>query len=280
MFKRLRSQAWVKNLGKTALGRFYIASQGDWRYPFISLGWTLARWFVPRRSVYINGIYLTLPCVNWITHFRWFLYAKKETEVRQYIDENVREGDVFFDIGGNIGVFTLYCGKRFDKVHIFTFEPEYSNLNLLKDNVILNGLKSKVRIISAAVSDFVGLSSLHVQDLAPGAAVHTESRNPLVMTDEGYAVVWEEGIFCVTVDYICEQMGVIPNAMKIDTDGNEDKILRGATKTLARQELRSLVLEMPQDQVKVAYCEQCLDQAGFKLTWSAEHTRNQVWSRK
>ncbi|MCR4322397.1 MAG: hypothetical protein NUV74_18950 [Candidatus Brocadiaceae bacterium] len=34
----------------------------------------------------------------------------------------------------------------------------------------------------------------------------------------------------VTLDYLCEQLGIIPNAIKIDTDGNEDTVLEGAVK--------------------------------------------------
>ena len=279
MLKRLKQNPLARSILRTPLGRLLRESQGNWCYPFILLGWKIAGLLVPRRRVHCDGVSFTLSCTNPITYFRWYLFARKEEEVRHYINEYVKDGDVFFDIGANVGVFSVYCACRYPKAKVYSFEPEHSNLGLLKDNVIANALTDRVKITSVAVSDSGGLSFLNIQDTAPGAAAHTENKSALNMTDEGYPVVWQEGIATATLDALAQHHGVVPNALKIDTDGNEDKVLRGALKTMANPALRSLTLEMPMENSKVAFCEQALKEAGFVLKWSRSDTRNQVWVR-
>jgi hypothetical protein len=126
----------------------------------------------------------------------------------------------------------------------------------------------------------VGISHLHLQDLTPGAACHTESEQRIYETDEGYPVVWSEGISVVTLDCFCDQLNVIPNAIKIDTDGNEDKVLAGAEKLLQQQRLRAVILEMPLAEEKREKCRQFLRESGFQLRESSvSSTRNEIWVR-
>ena len=277
-FKLSAMGRWLR---ASSLWTFLKRSQGDWRFPFLALSWTVARWLVPRRAVKVNGVSFTLPCHNWITHFRWYLFKTKEAEVRRYIYEYIGEGDVFFDIGANIGVFSVYAAKRHPGVACSCFEPEYSNLFLLKENIVHNALVERANIFSVAVGDFMGLSKLNLQDLTPGSAAHTESKTAIGQTLEGYPVVWTEGIVSVTLDQICREVGVTPNAMKIDTDGNEDKVLRGAADTLRQKQLRSLVIEMPESFEQECACAQMLAEAGFQLDWAErEKTRNQIWIKR
>jgi len=280
MQNRLKKNPLVQRMLRTKLCRFLRESHGNWQYPLIRLGWSVAGLLVPRRRVYCDGVSFSLSCTNPITYFRWYLFPRKEREVREYINQYVKDGDVFFDIGANVGVFTVYCACRYPHTRVYSFEPEHSNLSLLKDNVLFNRLMGRVTITSIGVSDFVGLSFLNIQDTAPGAAAHTEHRVPISVTDEGYRVVWQEGIACSTVDALSEHLKVVPNALKIDTDGNEDKILKGASRTLTNPALRSLTLEMPSEPSKMDFCVQTLTQAGFVLIWTRPDTKNQIWVRK
>lgn len=279
--QRFKANPIALKIKNSFLVRAIEQSVGDWRYPFMRLNWWFVRMLVPRRKVMIDDVSFTLSCTNWITHFRWYLFKTKEPEVRNYINNYVKEGDIFFDIGANVGVFSVYCGNRYKNISIYSFEPEYSNLNLLKDNVFYNGLTQKCNIYSVAISDFIGFSMLNLQDWTPGAACHTESRQPITMTGEGYRVIGREGIISVTLDYIFEQLGVVPNSMKIDTDGNEDKVLEGGVRTLSNTNLRSLVIEIPhEDAEKSRYCYKLLESAGLHLEWSdRKKTRNEIWVR-
>ena len=201
--------------------------------------------------------------------------------MRYYIDEYVKNGDIFFDIGANVGVFSIYAAKRHSNISVYSFEPEISNLSALKDNVVFNNLCERAKIYSVGISNFVGLSRLHLQDLAMGSAAHTESKERITLTDEGYQVVWSEGIFSVTLDYLCEELSVVPDAIKIDTDGNEDKILEGGAATLSNTKLRSLIIEIPNDRRKSKACYDMLKSAGFcEVEYDMGKSRNEIWVRR
>jgi len=93
--------------------------------------------------------------------------------------------------------------------------------------------------------------------------------------------VWAEGIVSATLDFICKETGVVPNAIKIDTDGNEDKVLEGAAATLSDDRLRSIIIEMPENREKENDCAQRLAAAEFALEWAdREKTRNQIWVKR
>jgi len=279
--QRLKTNPIAQKLRNSLLIRKIEQTAGDWRYPFILISWWLAGILVPRRRVTVNDVSFTLSCTNWITHFRWFDFKRKEPEVRYYIDKYVKNGDIFFDIGANVGVFSIYAAKRHTNISVYSFEPEHSNLSALKDNVVCNDLCKRVKIYSVGISNFVGFSRLHLQDLSTGSAAHTESRDSISLTDEGFKVVWSEGIFSVTLDYLCKELDVVPDAIKIDTDGNEDKILEGGAATLSNEKLRSLIIEIPNDDIKSQICHNKLKEAGFELSgYDTEKTRNEIWVRK
>ena len=129
--KVLISQNIKEKIKQSFPYQLYYKSVSDCKYPYLALGWKIAKLLTRARKVSVDCIEFTLPCENWITHFRWYLFKTKELEVRNYIKENVKEGDVFFDIGANIGVFTVYTAKMYKNSKVYSFEPEYSNLNLL-----------------------------------------------------------------------------------------------------------------------------------------------------
>ena len=143
---------------------------------------------------------------------------RSEPETLEFIDRFVTPGDVFFDVGGNVGMYTLYAALRHPQASVVVFEPEYSNLHLLRDNVTDNHLNERVRIYPVAVSDRTGVGALHVQDLTPGAALHSESPRPLARTEAGEPVLMSEGAWTVTLDEFCNQTGQWPNAIKVDVD--------------------------------------------------------------
>ena len=264
----------------TLLGQIIRESVGDWRYPLIRFSWWLAKILVPRRKVNISGTNFTLSCTNWITHFRWYLFKTKEPETIYFFDKYLSEGDTYFDIGANVGVFSIYPAKKIDDIKIYSFEPEASNLAYLKENLIENGITEKVIIYGLGISDSVGLSKLHLQDLTPGAAMHSENQHDIDFSFEGqYPIKWAEGIYTVSLDYFCKELNIIPNIIKIDTDGNENKILRGAINILKNSEVKAILIETPKDQIEE--CHSILLKCGFKLEeYDFIKSQNEFWIRK
>jgi FkbM family methyltransferase len=205
--------------------------------------WRLLEALAPRCVVRARGLTFTMTCGNRITWFRMNTFETKEPETLDWIDAQVRDGDVLFDVGGNVGIYALYAALRHPLASVVVFEPEYANLHLLRDNIMANGLSARIQVYPVAVGDRTGLSKLHVQDLTPGAAMHTESGTPLSTTESGEPVVLSEGTWAVTLDDFCAQAGLWPNAIKVDVDGGEGRVLAGATNALSRPDLRSLIIE-------------------------------------
>ena len=197
-------------------------------------------------TVRSRGLTFKLVSDNWLTKYRARSFNQKEPEMLDWMDENLQEGDVFFDIGANVGIYSIYAAKRSPKAMVYAFEPEYSNLHQLKLNIINNKLYNTVKPFALAISDQTGISYLHIQDFTPGAALSTESISNLKKTFDK-DVIWKEGIGTTTLDYISSNLGIQPSLIKIDVDGNELKILNGGRKVFSNPKMRSIIIEMIKD---------------------------------
>lgn len=267
---------------KSFFYKIYQDSCGNIFYPFYLLSWKLVQLLTLSKRVNLNGVSLILPVTNKITFFRWFLINNKEPEVRKWVDNHLSSDDVLFDIGGNMALISMYAAKRHPGIKLICFEPEYSNLALIKKNLSANKLQDKIDVYSIALSDFDGVSSLHIQDANEGAAAHTESRGKIDHTDEGYKVVWREGISAMKLDtFLKAYDGPPPTALKIDTDGNELKILTGASELLASGNLKTIIIEMPDfSPQKVKDCSEILLSHSFENLNTDEVGVNQIWVKK
>lgn len=236
-------------------------------------------WKLRRRTVRSRGLRFTLQCDNWITRYRCRSYNCKEPETLDWIDHDVHDGDVLFDVGANIGVYTVYAALRHPNLRVIAFEPEYANLHLLRDNVIHNHLSDRVMIYGLALSNHSGLSMLHIQDHTPGAALSTESVQSITATLSGNPVIAREGIYALRMDEFCQQAGVTPNAVKLDVDGTEAAVLAGGADVMKK--VRTVLLEMPDNLLSRQNCQSMLEMAGLRRTWQdAAVTSNEVWNQR
>lgn len=259
-----------------------VLSLRTWTDRVRRLRWWAARSLTPRQSVHSRGLRFTLQCDNTMTHGRWASFNTKEPETLDWIDRHLKNGDTFFDVGANIGVFTLYAALRCPGARIVAFEPEYANLHFLRDNVIENRLQDRVDVYSIALGDRTGLSRLHIQDSTPGSAMHTESPVALTATRTRRPVIWREGIAAMTLDSFCDQSGLSPQCMKIDVDGTELEILDGAKRVLMAGSLRSILIEITLGSGIDESCGRILTGSGFQCEWRDPSGRiwNQIWTRK
>jgi FkbM family methyltransferase len=231
---------------------------------------------VSTSTIQSRGLSFNLISDNWITKYRARSFNDKEPEMLDWLDENLHEGDVFFDVGANVGIYSIYAALRNPQTTVYAFEPEYSNLNQLKQNILNNNLMDNVIPFSIALGDHTGISYLRIQDTTPGAALHTESRKTIDKT-YGKDVIWKEGIGTSTLDFINENIGAQPNLIKIDVDGNELNILRGGDKTFNSSDLRSVIIEIVDGHPNNNKVIKFLKDHGFILKQAFEE--NQIWFR-
>ena len=192
-----------------------------------------------------------------------------------WIDSNLQPNDIFFDVGANIGIYSLYgASKKIINTKFYCFEPEYSNLNELKFNIIQNNFTDKIFPFSIAFGKKKGLSYFNIYDSTPGAALHTIS----LENSNKKNIVINEGVAIYSVDNFCEELNVQPNLIKIDIDGNEYDLLLGAAKTLNNKNLRSIIIELD-DKNTSQKCINYLKENGFILAGKFQSNQSYVWNK-
>ena len=77
---------------------------------------------------------------------------------------HVREGDTVIDVGANIGYHTLLLARKVGAAgHVYAFEPDASNCDILRNNVAANGY-GNCTVVNKAVSDADGTGTMHLSE--------------------------------------------------------------------------------------------------------------------
>ena len=148
---------------------------------------------------------------------------------------NIKENEIVIDIGANVGMYTLMsCIGR--GAIVYGFEPEAANYNLLQQNIRLNNASEKIQSYCAGVLDYDGYSFLNIAKdgyVGPGGSGSTVEEK-VIFDLSPMNVIFKQGINVIKLDTFCEKMKIKPDHIKIDVDGYEFKILRGALNTITK----------------------------------------------
>jgi FkbM family methyltransferase len=166
--------------------------------------------------------------------------VEKEPFTVEWIERSIKPGDVFYDIGANVGAYSLIAAKATrNAARVFAFEPAASSFHDLTRNVLLNDCAESVVPLPFALWSDTGPLSFASTPPVAGAAQHHISRH--VDSNDEHAVT----ILGIRLDDLVERIGLpVPTHAKIDTDGYELDVLQGAERTLARPEWRSIIVEL------------------------------------
>jgi FkbM family methyltransferase len=193
--------------------------------------------------------------------------CSKEPETVEWLKRELRPGDTLYDIGGNAGAYSLvslHCGV--EDVRAVIMEPASANYELLVRNCILNQVHDRVITLPVALGADCSRQELHYSKYTSGAASHS------IQTGPGKGV--SETILVYSLDALIGQFSLpAPNLIKLDTDGFEPLIIRGARQTLARPELRSLLIELDVGSPEADSTLGILEEIGW--TVSERHPRDQ-----
>jgi FkbM family methyltransferase len=143
-------------------------------------------------------------------------------------------GRKVFDIGANIGIFTLLAVSRGAKV--FSFEPSRMARAQLERNITLNGFGERITIVPEAVSDSEGMVKFFETRKDNWGVGRIFSYGDSVDRSNDYAVSTN------TLDNFVSELGM-PDVVKIDVEGAEWLVLKGATSTLADRHAPDLLIE-------------------------------------
>ena len=186
----------------------------------------------------------------------YYYQGTPEPEVQQLLREHLRSGMVFYDIGANIGFFTMIAARIVGpKGEVFAFEPEREAACRLKENAARNGF-SNVRVVEAAAwhssgsVGFVRCDPCVSTDRGMGKVVSSEANKEVVLVPS----IKLDDFFATAVP---------PHFIKCDVEGAEAEVFEGAHELLA-QHKPVIVCEIHSNQ-KIEVLRELFEKLGYNV---------------
>jgi len=177
---------------------------------------------------------------------------------------HAREGMCVFDVGANIGYYTLLAARAVGPSgRVYAFEPEPHNYELLTRNVAENGF-TNVRPVNAAVSNRAGVVRLHLDDANFGA--HSFQADS-VRTSSGRSVE----VKTVLLDGFADEARAFEAGVlvKVDVQGAEGLVVEGGRRLLALPKVTAFMEFWPEALARAQADAACLladlEKLGFRF---------------
>jgi FkbM family methyltransferase len=159
----------------------------------------------------------------------WGEYEKRTTALFRRV---VRPGMTVFDVGANVGYFSMVSRELGAQVH--AFEPNPNTLRLLNHSA---SIQSGVTVVPAACSDHEGRMTLWLSEARNTGESSLERKTGTPVEVE-----------VISLDTYSQRTGARPDLLKIDVEGHELRALRGARELIARAR-PTIVVETKQEDV-------------------------------
>jgi FkbM family methyltransferase len=155
--------------------------------------------------------------------FRFGFAGGTEAELKlvKYFVKTLKETDIFYDIGANYGFFSYMASEICKEIHLF--EPNTELIEILKNNSDIK----KVTINDTALSDKKGEAELFLSESSGLSTINTSTINT-----HSYKFTNSKPVKTTTLD-IYTQNHTQPTFIKIDVEGAEESVIRGAIKLLS-----------------------------------------------
>jgi FkbM family methyltransferase len=177
-------------------------------------------------------------------------------------------GETLFDVGANVGLYTIYAAVR--GARVYAFEPESANLAVLNRNIQLNALGGRAIAYGVAVSRAAGLDTLRLASIEPGAALHAFGTDRDFKGDT-FEPAFRQGCLALPLDELVYKYGLpVPSRIKIDVDGLEASIIEGARRVLAEPALKGLLVEVNEADSGDQRMLETLESGGFRRVAQGE----------
>lgn len=223
----------IENLGVKLLllyMRKFPVDYGKWRF---------AEW-LDQRTHHQNAMVRTGP--GFLMHLNTqdfiqktiFITGRWDDEVGNVIRSTLKAGDVFVDIGANVGYFSLLASQCCGQV--ISFEPNPKCLMQLNENIALNK-RTNIDVRPIGLADACGKAEFHIGDAANigGGSLRKSSGEK----------------FSIQLDTMDAQLaGQRIRLIKIDIEGAEVLALKGASKLLSRVDAPDVICEVSENSLK------------------------------
>lgn len=203
-----------------------------------------------------------------------YALGTNEQPVQEELAKQLKPGDIFYDIGANVGFFSVISARLVGPTgQVYAFEPVPENVRLLAHNVALNQF-TQVSVLPKAVSSSCGRGELLLSTHPGGSA--------LVAGDVPVDLKGSMMVELVSIDdLVFEQNFKPPSVIKIDVEGAEAAVLKGLERTMKKY--RPTILYEIDDQHldgferKQRDLESILVENGYQITRIPESYLDSAW---
>lgn len=165
-----------------------------------------------------------------------------EPHIVDWLKKWLKSGDTFWDVGANWGWISLPAARIVgESGRVIAIEPSPSNLAWLKRHLALNQCNTIVTVLEAAVCEQNG-GSVTFSLLNEGRSPSNSLMFSNSVNGESPEVSRQISVPAISLDGLLAEQGQAPNLVKIDVEGAELKVLKGATQLLNSKTAPILVL--------------------------------------
>lgn len=186
---------------------------------------------------------------NELTSFMVDSYFTKEPETLEWIDKFEKKEDlIFWDIGANIGLYSIYNSLKNAKALTIAFEPSSSNLRVLTRNISINNLEKKIKVMPMPLTNTAStFQIMNEKRFQEGGALNSFGET-LDFKGQKFEPQMKYSLFGTSInDLIEKEILDVPDYIKIDVDGIEHLILEGGNVCLKNEKVKSLSIEINED---------------------------------
>ena len=204
--------------------------------------------------------------------------CKKEPETVKWILENLKPDGVFYDIGSNTGAYSLIASTILnEKGKVVAFEPVPSTFIELCQNIQINQLENKIIPLNIALDNKNLIVNFGINSFSGGEAMHIGLSSEKLLTNNHNAI-FHFLLETKVLDEVIREYNIPqPTMIKLDVDGPEFNILKGAINTLKSNSLRTIQVEIDQVNQPIKEIITFLEEYGLYLTEKHKHGENEIY---
>ena len=183
---------------------------------------------------------------NELTEWRIKTFFTKEPETLEWIDNfEKKENLIFWDIGANIGLYSIYNSLKNKNSKTICFEPSTSNLRILSRNISINNLEKNIKILPIPLTNKENcFLTMNESDFIEGGSLNSFGEK-FDFEGKDFKINMRYQVLGTTINNLIDNKILeIPDYIKIDVDGIEHLILEGGSKYLKNNKLKSISVEI------------------------------------
>ena len=180
-----------------------------------------------------SGLHFKLATNQTSTVAKYVFWRKPENyEYTVIFEKLVKKCSAFADIGANIGYYAMLAARANPSIKVYGFEPASGPLHFLKKNIAINHLEDRIDIFAVALSNTSGSVEFHeMQNRGnESARFNLGGAGKIIKGNASGSNMITVLVPSETIDVFFQTRSLIPDLIKMDTEGSENMILEGAQK--------------------------------------------------